>query len=576
MPGVELVFTQTATGQVLSFYWQLADRYHIDPNEVVRPAQRCFLPVSPESYQERLRPVLDDLMPLQFDYPFLVADQYLLLELAASPVLMPPGVATMVLVTGQRSRAISQADAYALLQAPPTDRLPAEAAIARPATDPAARLTDALTKIRQTLSLPEVQQRTVEELGQRLGMNRCVLYLPDTDQQTLTAVAGYARSPLPAVEYGELLLDDPLIQEAWTSGQPILTQIRLADRTQPTALLLSTYYQDQPNGLLVLCPPDRSRWHQSEQTLREVADQVGTALDHALKFQAVQHLSEELQRVNESLMKQHSDLEEARQQAEAASRLKSEFLANTSHELRTPLNGVIGFLKLVLDDMADDGEEKELFIQEAYRSATRLMEVIQDILDIAKIEAGKLLIDLNPVKLNELLSEVERMTYPMAQERHLSFEIRTPDTRDEIVLYGNYQRLLQVMLNLVGNAIKFTHEGGVTISAEVIREKLVVQEEEMPGTVKISVADTGIGVSLEKQDQLFQTFNQIDGSRTRQYGGTGLGLAISQKLVEAMGGVVNFFSMGEGLGSTVTFTVPLYINPVMVAAPLTDSADLLL
>jgi signal transduction histidine kinase len=131
------------------------------------------------------------------------------------------------------------------------------------------------------------------------------------------------------------------------------------------------------------------------------------------------------------------------------------------------------------------------------------------------------------------------------------------------------------MLNLVGNAIKFTHNGEVTITAEVMPGKVVVQNEEKPGMVRISVADTGIGVSLEKQDKLFQSFSQVDGSRTRQYGGTGLGLAISQKLVEAMGGIVNFFSLGEGLGSTVTFTVPLYQDPLMVSTSVSDVADLM-
>jgi signal transduction histidine kinase len=131
------------------------------------------------------------------------------------------------------------------------------------------------------------------------------------------------------------------------------------------------------------------------------------------------------------------------------------------------------------------------------------------------------------------------------------------------------------MLNLLSNAVKFTHEGGITITAEVVPEKILVQNQEKPGSVKISVADTGIGVSLEKQDKLFQSFSQVDGSRTRQYGGTGLGLAISQKLVEAMGGIVNFYSMGEGLGSTVTFTVPLYQDPVMISAALPDVPELI-
>jgi signal transduction histidine kinase len=231
---------------------------------------------------------------------------------------------------------------------------------------------------------------------------------------------------------------------------------------------------------------------------------------------------------------------------------------------------MIGFLKLVLDGMADDPEEQAEFIQESYNSAVHLLNIINDILDIAKIEAGKMQLDLNPVNLDDLMENVTKLTRGQVAQKSLSFEILTPASLEPVVLYGNYQRLLQVMLNLVGNSIKFTHDGGITITADIIPEKTVVQGQEKPGIVKISVADTGIGVSLEKQDRLFQNFSQIDGSRTRQYGGTGLGLVISQKLVEAMGGVVSFFSLGEGLGSTVTFTVALYQDPIMVS---TQSGD---
>jgi signal transduction histidine kinase len=136
--------------------------------------------------------------------------------------------------------------------------------------------------------------------------------------------------------------------------------------------------------------------------------------------------------------------------------------------------------------------------------------------------------------------------------------------------------LLQVLFNLVGNAIKFTHEGGITITAEVIEYPVFFQNQEFPGMVSIAVADTGIGVSLDQQDKLFQSFSQVDGERTRRYGGTGLGLAISQRLIESMGGEVNFYSMGEGLGSTVTFTVLLYQKPVMIFTPNSESLDLLL
>jgi signal transduction histidine kinase len=304
--------------------------------------------------------------------------------------------------------------------------------------------------------------------------------------------------------------------------------------------------------------------------LNELADQVGTAIAHAQLFGESHALARQLQQANTRLVEKHRELEEARRQAEAArkqaeeaSRLKSEFLANTSHELRTPLNGMIGFLKLILDGMADDPEEQQEFIREAHTSAIHLLTLINDVLDIAKIEAGKMQIEMGAVSLRELFESVENFTRPQAEQKGLSLRMSLPNTRDAIVLNGNYQRLLQVMLNLVGNAIKFTHDGGVTITAEVKPQKVRFKDAVWPGFVKISVADTGIGVSLEKQDRLFQTFSRVDGERTRQYGGTGLGLAISQKLVEAMGGIVQFISMGEGLGSTVTFTALLYQEPVI-------------
>ena len=250
------------------------------------------------------------------------------------------------------------------------------------------------------------------------------------------------------------------------------------------------------------------------------------------------------------------------EKAEEKSRRKSELLANTSHQLRPTLNGMISFLKLVLEGMTDDPEELIEFIGEAYRSALHLLNIINDILDIAKIEAGKLQIELSPVKLAELLNDVADFISNQVRQKNLSFEIQKLPTDDEIILYGNYQRLLQVMLNLVGNAIKFTHDGGVTISIEIIKKKLTVQGVDLPGHVKIRVADTGIGVSLDKQDRLFQSFSQIDGSHTRQYGGLGLGLPISQKLIEGMGGILSFYSMGEGLGSTASFTVGIYQVPI--------------
>ena len=437
-------------------------------------------------------------------------------------------------------------------------------------------LTQIAWNIRRTLDLETIWQQTVDGLGVMFKVNRCLI-CPYQEGNPQISVAAEFRQNSSHVYVGEIfdLAATSYLNQALTTLQPVVKFFPpKGDADQPqTVLAAATFYQDQPNGLILLQQDQSRQWSSTEIALvSELADQVGTAIAHATLFSESQALAMELQRVNDTLLEKHREFEEARQQAEEArkqaeeaSRLKSEFLANTSHELRTPLNGMIGFLKLVLDGMADNPKEQEDFIQEAHKSALHLLNLINDVLDIAKIEAGKMQIDMGPVKLKELFTEVENFTRPQAEQKGLCFDILMPATRDEIILNGNYQRLLQVMLNLVGNAIKFTREGGITISAEVKPQKVVFQDEEWPGVIKISVADTGIGVSLEKQDRLFQTFSQVDGERTRQYGGTGLGLAISQKLVEAMGGVVQFISMGEGLGSTVTFTVLLYQEPVVTA-----------
>ena len=166
-------------------------------------------------------------------------------------------------------------------------------------------------------------------------------------------------------------------------------------------------------------------------------------------------------------------------------------MANTSHELRTPLNGMIGFLRLVLDDMADDDEERTEFIQESHNSALHLLRLINDVLDIAKIEAGKMDLELSAVSLPELLNELGQSMRPQIERRGLAFDIVLPATLDEIKIYSNYQRLKQVLLNLVGNAMKFTHEGGITVAVEIKPQPADFAGQVWPGRVKIGVADTG-------------------------------------------------------------------------------------
>lgn len=570
----DLVMTQDAAGHFLSFYWQESDKYGLQSELTGNELGKCFYPVAIAHYLQRVKRVLTSQTPEKFRALFRCAEQTLLFELVMSPIMLPDGLASTVVVTGKRLPPMRADDLLEESQAtgglaPYSDRYQK-------------LLTQIAWNIRRTLDLGTIWQQTVDGLGRALGVSRCILCPFTPLVSKVEVVAEYCHDSQQSVLGAEIVIaEDASLYQALTTLKPVSsTTHQVGEKPVPcaaashsgsseqasTRLIVATCYQEQPNGVIVLYQCDHHRvWSSAEiEFMRELADQVGTAIAHASLFSESQDLATELQRVNSTMMQKHRELEEARQQAEEASRLKSEFLANTSHELRTPLNGMIGFLKLILDGMAEDPEEQKEFIEEAYRSALHLLDIINDVLDIAKIEAGKMQIDLSPVKMDELMVDVENFTRTQVQQRNLSFEIQKPQTHDEIILFGNYQRLLQVMLNLVGNAIKFTHEGGVTISAEVIKKRIVVQNHELPGVVKVRVADTGIGVSLDKQDKLFQSFSQVDGSLTRQYGGTGLGLAISQKLVEAMGGVVNFYSMGEGLGSTVTFTVPLYQEPVMI------------
>ncbi len=542
--GSELVFTQDASGQYRAFYWQEAERYGLKNEQVVGlPLTDTLCPIAIDAYREQIQRILEQRTPERCIHSFCYREQCFTFELVISPILQPDGKATTVLVMGHflpEASIQTVIDSLVPLSLDPNQKL----------------LTQIARKIRRTLDLDTIWQQTVKSLGKALQVSRCIVCSYKPDDLEVKVEAEYSQKAVESKQGKHLKLEaEPYLRQALFCREPVVIEQVGSCETQPQSILVvSTCYQDEPNGLISLEQCDRQRqWSEAEiELVRELAEQVGTAIAHGILYK---------------------ELELASEQAEEASRLKSEFLANTSHELRTPLNGMIGFLKLVLEGMADDPEEQRDFLQEAHRLAIHLYNLINDLLDIAKIEAGKMELELGQVMLKDLMHDVEDFTRNLAQQKKLSLNIELPAARDEIILFGNYQRLLQVLLNLIGNAIKFTHEGGVTISAEVLKKKVTFKDQELPGLVKIRVADTGIGVSLDKQDKLFQSFSQVDGSRTRSYGGTGLGLTISQRLVETMGGVVNFYSMGEGLGSTVTFTVPLYQEPVMISSQPNDSID---
>ncbi|MBI3184757.1 MAG: HAMP domain-containing histidine kinase [Myxococcales bacterium] len=270
---------------------------------------------------------------------------------------------------------------------------------------------------------------------------------------------------------------------------------------------------------------------------------AGAEVMEALELLA-QEQAAEVAKQNEELKARALVLQQQNRDLERANRLKREFLANMSHELRTPLSSVIGFSELMLAEMdAPLAPEHREFARDIYRAGKHLLEMINNILDLAKIEAGRMEFAREPVDLGGALREAEEIVRSLALKKELSMEVNVADVT---ICLGDRQRVVQVALNLLSNAAKFTPRGGrVTASVRTCEDG---------AHAELVVQDTGIGIDPGDQELIFEQFRQVDGGIAREYGGTGLGLALVRKFLDAMGGTV---SVASRLGEGATFTVRL-------------------
>jgi len=358
------------------------------------------------------------------------------------------------------------------------------------------------------------------------------------------------------------------------SGETFLSLIHTDDRVAMQGWLSACLAGEEPSGLefRTILPDGSVRYLYGRGNLVRDAENkpirmTGIAQDITDRKRAEERITRYLQeleaarttqeRSNADLARMVEQLAVEKDRAEAATCAKSEFLASMSHEIRTPMNGVIGMTGLLLDTPLTP--EQAGYAEAVRSSGEALLDIINEILDFSKLEAGKLDLEIVPFDLRRALEDVVGLLEVKAYEKKLELLLRyAPDAPREFL--GAPGRIRQVVLNLVSNAIKFTDSGHVLVEAA---------SKAISGgvaSIRIAVRDTGIGIPAERQGMLFQRFQQLDSSTTRKYGGTGLGLAISKHLVELMGGTLSLTSQ-VGEGSTFAVEIPLQVNPLLRVEP---------
>jgi signal transduction histidine kinase len=428
------------------------------------------------------------------------------------------------------------------------------------------RIQEQTARLLTALNAPHQLNAPGEGFGPALGVlawatgaPTLALYQPhyDTNEWAATAVLGATTRPLARDVVRELLADATnVIQYDAAAAGAVRDRLQLAPAGRGSdwgLALVPLHSRDRLVGLLValvdgaLSADARSALEHAAPNLA-IACERESAHQHMRRLAAqLRHAAQLLESQNAKLAEQHGELSRLNAALDQASRLKDQFLANMSHELRTPLNSVIGFSDLLVTMASTDSPltaTQRDYVETISRNGRHLLELINELLDLSKIAAGRLELRLEPLELEPVLREAGDSVRAQLVAHQHRLAIEPPEA--PIVVTADRVRLRQVLLNLLSNAIKFTTDGGrITLRAG----------PEDSGRVRIAVTDTGIGIAPTDQPRLFQEFVQLDASPSRRYEGTGLGLALSKRLVELQGGTIGVESQ-LGQGSTFWFTVP--------------------